>query len=354
MSGGVDSSVAAALLLEQGYEVVGLTMQIWPRDRAEEVCLGVRACCGLEAVEDARRVARALGIRHYVLDLREAFRRLVIEPFCDEYGRGRTPNPCILCNTHVKFGPLLRRAREVGAAKLATGHYAQVNWDEGRQRWVLRRGADRSKDQSYALYDLRQEQLAHALFPLGRLRKRETRAKAAQFGLPVSEKPESQQICFVSGQSYGEYVREARPAAARPGAIVDREGRQLGRHRGVVFYTIGQRHGLRIARSRPLYVTGIDGERNQVVVGGEQELLARGLLMRRVNYVALQGLPAEGQKLRVKIRYSAPLVACTAWPETGGVRLRFAAAQRAVAPGQAAVCYDGEVVAMGGIIESAA
>ncbi len=352
MSGGVDSSVAAALLGEQGYEVVGLTMQIWPRDQEPDACPGVRACCGLDAVADARRVAHVLGIHHYVINLREAFQRLVIEAFCDEYQRGRTPNPCLLCNTFVKFGPLLHRAREIGAEKLATGHYATVDRDATTGRWMIRRGVDTGKDQSYTLYDLRQEQLARALFPLGGMTKRQTRAKAAELGLPVSEKPDSQQICFVSDGSYGEYLSRSRPGIARPGPIVDGAGRQVGRHRGIVFYTIGQRHGLRVAHKTPLYVTAIDPERNRVVVGEDSELLASGLFMSHVNYVALPDLPAGGAKLSAKIRYGASPAECTAWKERDGVALQFAQPQRAVAPGQAAVCYDGDTVALGGIIEA--
>jgi len=352
MSGGVDSSVAAALLVEQGHEVVGLTMQVWPRE-LDQSCPGLRMCCGLDAVDDARRVARALGIRHYLLNLRDAFTRLVVDPFCDEYARGRTPNPCIRCNTHVKFGPLLQRAREIGATHLATGHYAKVGYDETRRRWVIWRALDSAKDQSYALYGLRQRQLASARFPLGELRKAGTRAVAAQLGLPVAEKPDSQQICFIPSGTYGEYVARQRPEAARPGPIVDREGRQLGRHRGIVFYTIGQRQGLRLARGKPLYVVGIDAEQNRITVGSEDDLKARGLLMGDVNWVACEGALAPGAKLTAKIRYGVRPAACRAWRQDGGVRLAFARRQRAIALGQAAVCYDGEAVAFGGVIQAA-
>jgi len=353
MSGGVDSSVAAALLLEQGYEVVGFTMQIWPREATEETPVGGRGCCGLEAVSDARRVARALGIRHYVLNLREAFQRLVIDPFCEEYARGRTPNPCLRCNTYVKFGMLLERAREIGASHLATGHYARVGYDEECGRWVLGRAVDKAKDQSYSLYDLRQEHLATALFPLGGLKKSETRARAAKLGLMVANKPDSQQICFVSSGRYGDYLVRVRPETARSGPIVDRQGRQLGRHRGIAFYTVGQRHGLRVAGKKALYVVGIDAEHDRLVVGGEEDLRSRELTMREVNYVSLDRLPEGGKKLRAKIRYGARPASCTAWAEEDGVRLRFARRQRAVAPGQAAVCYEGDTVALGGIIDTA-
>jgi len=353
MSGGVDSSVAAALLVEQGYEVVGLTMQIWPREEGSEAGAGLRACCGLEPVEDARGVARTIGIRHYVVNLREAFQRLVIVPFCDEYLRGRTPNPCIMCNTRIKFGALLRRAEQIGARYLATGHYARVGWDQERGRWVVWRAMDRSKDQSYTLYDLKQEHLAKALFPLGEMRKTETRARARQLGLSVAAKPDSQQICFVTEGSYGEYVERQRPGAAKPGPIVDREGRQIGRHRGIPFYTIGQRHGLRVAHGKPLYVAAIDAASNRIVVGEEPDLLARGLVMGGVNWLSVSGVPQGGGRFRVKVRYGAPLVASAARREGEKVRLRFSRPQRAVAPGQAAVCYEGEAVAFGGVIEPA-
>ena len=353
MSGGVDSSVAAALLLEQGYEVVGLTMQIWPKSPPEEGCPGTSSCCGLEALEDARRVAHALGIRHYVVDLREAFQRLVIEPFCDSYVAGMTPNPCITCNTYLKYTELLRRAEEIGATHLATGHYVRAGYDEARGRWALRQAADTSKDQSYALYDLSQEQLAKALFPLGEMTKAETRRRATSLGLPVAEKPDSQQICFVSEGSYGEYVARLRPGAARPGPIVDREGRQLGRHRGLIHYTIGQRQGLRIAHPRPLYVVGIEPGENRLIVGEEEDLAVAGLAMERVNYVAFSGLPPAGAPVSVKIRYKAQPELGRAVPKGDQVRLDFCHPLRAVTPGQAAVCYDGDVLAFGGIIVSA-
>ncbi|MBX5465647.1 MAG: tRNA 2-thiouridine(34) synthase MnmA, partial [Clostridia bacterium] len=270
MSGGVDSSVAAALLVRQGYEVIGVTMQIWQaRDPAEEARLG--GCCSLGAVADARRVAELLGIPYYVLNLQEAFRRAVIDDFVREYARGRTPNPCIVCNREIKFAALLERARELGAEYVASGHYARAGWDAGRGRWVLRRGRDARKDQSYVLYPLEQEQLAHVLFPLGGMEKAETRRLAAELGLPVAAKPESQEICFVRDGDYAAFLEGEIPDRFRPGPIVDRRGRLLGTHRGLPRYTVGQRRGLGVAAREPLYVLEVDAERNRLVVGTAAE-----------------------------------------------------------------------------------
>ncbi len=339
------------MLIERGYEVVGFTMQIWPRETAAEIAPELRGCCGLDALDSARRVARDLGIRHYVLSLRELFESLVIEPFCDEYARGRTPNPCIRCNDWLKFGKVLQRAREIGAPRLATGHYARVGRDAQRGRWTLLTGVDRGKDQSYSLYGLSQEHLACALFPLGDMTKAATRAKAAALDLSTAERPESQEICFVAEGSYRDYLRRRRPEAAQPGAIVDREGREIGRHEGIAFYTIGQRHGLGVSHSKPLYVVAIDVGRNRLVVGEESELESRGVVIRDVNYVSVAELPAEGMKLRTRIRYGAALVDSAAYPDGRAVRLEFAQPQRAASPGQAAVCYEGDAVALGGTTE---
>jgi len=352
MSGGVDSSLAAALLLQQGHEVVGLTMQLWPREREEDMPPAVRGCCGLDAIDSARRVARHLGIRHYVLNLRETFERFVIDPFCDDYAEGRTPNPCIRCNTFVKFGPLLHRAREIGCDQLATGHYARVLHDDRLGRWKLLRGVDRAKDQSYSLYGLTQDQFAHALFPLGELTKAQTRRKAAELKLPAADRAESQEICFISGEDYRHYLERRRPEVAVPGPIVDATGREIGRHHGIAFYTVGQRQGLGLAAGKPQYVLAIDARANRLVVGDESEAICSGLMMREVNYVSIAGLPEAGVKLAVQIRSTARPVPCLARPNGTGVVVQFAKPGRAVAPGQAAVCYHGHAVALGGVIEA--
>jgi tRNA-specific 2-thiouridylase len=341
MSGGVDSSVAAALLLEEGHDLVGVTMQVSFEAAGK----------GVGPDQAAKAVAAKLGIPHHLFDLREAFQRHVIEAFCGEYAVGRTPNPCIRCNRFVKFGALREHAEGLGVGHLATGHYARTAFDAEVGRWRLLRGVDRAKDQSYSLYALSQEQLSRAVFPLGEMTKGEVRRKAEQLGLPSAERSESQEICFVSGRSYREYLAHRRPDLIRPGPIVDREGHQLGRHRGTAFYTIGQREGLGVSRQAALYVIDIDVAHNRLVVGQAEEAEARGLVMGDVNYVSLPDLPPEGRRLAVKIRSSGSPAACFARPQGEGVRVEFAEPQWAVSPGQAAVCYDGEAVAFGGIIE---
>ncbi|NMA72077.1 MAG: tRNA 2-thiouridine(34) synthase MnmA, partial [Firmicutes bacterium] len=248
MSGGVDSSVAAALLLEQGYEVIGVTMQLWPKDLPIHHDGG---CCSLSAVEDARRVARILGIPYYVLNFQDLFTREVIDPFTREYLRGRTPNPCIWCNDRVKFGALLEKARELDAQYVATGHYAQVAYDPQRGRYLLKKAVDGAKDQTYALYGLTQVQLAHVLFPLGGYTKEEVRAMARERGLPVASKGESQDICFIPDRDLKGFLERRAPGAARPGPIVNRKGERLGTHQGAIRYTVGQRKGLGIAAGEP-------------------------------------------------------------------------------------------------------
>jgi len=351
MSGGVDSSVAAALLQRQGHKVIGITMQIWP-DQGDA---NERACCALSAAADARRVADGLGIPHYVLNLREEFRHAVIDHFIAEYRAGRTPNPCIRCNRWIKFDVLLARARELGATYVATGHYAQVIGPERglptRTRWFIRRGVDRAKDQSYALYDLTQHQLAAILLPLGGLTKARTRVIAAELGMRVARKPESQDICFVPDNDYGRFLREHAPDVVRPGAITDSSGRVIGAHEGVAFYTIGQRRGLRIACNEPRYVTRLDAEVNEVVVGAREDLLEREVIADDVAFGKFDAETLrEPQSVTAMLRYKMTAQPATAQLVGGRLRVTFAAPQRAVTPGQALVCYDGDDVACGGVI----
>ncbi|MDQ7819911.1 MAG: tRNA 2-thiouridine(34) synthase MnmA [Armatimonadota bacterium] len=352
MSGGVDSSVAAALLAAQGHEVVGVTLNLWPAWLPEPDD-AFRACCGVAAVEDARAVARRLGIRHYVLNMREEFEREVIARFADEYARGRTPNPCIACNQAIKFSLLLARAEALGMDGVATGHYARVDRDPSTGRYVLRRGRDPRKDQSYVLYGLTQAQLARVRFPLGEMTKEQTRSLARQFGLPVADKPDSQEICFVPRGSYAEVVGRLRPQALHPGPIVDTSGRVVGQHRGIGRYTVGQRRGLGVAGGPARYVVAIDASRNAVVVGGPDDLQADGLVASDVNWVAVEGLDAP-RRVEVRVRHGGQDITAEAvpGPEAGQVTVRFSRPQRAPSPGQAAVFYDGDIVLGGGTIDT--
>jgi tRNA-specific 2-thiouridylase len=342
MSGGVDSSVAAALLAERGCEVIGVTLNL---------AGGASRCCSLADADDARRVAEGLGIRFYVANYAERFRAEVIQPFADDYLSGRTPIPCVACNSRFKFEYLLERARVFGADKVATGHYAQVDRDPQTGRLRLRRAADSGKDQTYFLFELGQEQLAATEFPLGGLHKRDVRAHARKLGLATADKPESQEICFVPDGDYAAAVEKIRPDAV-PGAgdVVDGDGRVLGRHRGVHHFTVGQRRGLGLAAERPLYVASIDAEHNRVVVGGAADLEARGARLERVSWVSGEA-PSEPLRATVRVRYRHQGVASVieAGANRAGV-VRFDEAVRAVAPGQAAVFYDGDVVLGGGWI----
>lgn len=353
MSGGVDSSTAAALLKEEGYEVVGITMRLW--DFAGMHAKGRTACCSEDASNDAREVCRHLGIPHYVVDLRRAFEETVIRDFVEEYLTGRTPNPCVLCNSRIKWGTLLRKAHGLNTRFVATGHYARV--EPRGDRFVLRRGADLDKDQSYFLWALDQQQLAATLLPLGGFRKTEVRKLASELGLRTARKRESQEICFVPDDDYGAFVR-ARAAALgirspilSEGPIVNRRGRVLGRHRGAAFYTIGQRRGLGIAVGRPMYVTRIDARTNQVCVGDRDETLGRAFVVSHVNWI--EGEMFAGTRraeVQVRHRHRAAPAAISPLPENRAF-VRFDRPQTAITPGQSAVFYDGDLVLGGGMIE---
>ena len=347
MSGGVDSSVAALLLKEQGYDVVGVTMKVWPQDcvsRAED------KCCGPQAVADARGVAHALGIPHYVVDEAGEFERMVIDYFTSEYKAGRTPNPCVMCNEKLKFGNLLAKARALGASHVATGHYARIERNDA-DRATLLRAVDERKDQSYFLFSLRQEQLAAAILPLGGLTKPEVRALAKKMGLKTYDKEDSQEICFVPGNDYTAFLKShLGPQEFHPGGIYFKDGTFMGEHQGIEFYTVGQRKGLGGGHGRPVYVIDIDAARQRVIVGDYDDLLRHDCHLAQTNWGVdeLDG-PVE---VTTKIRYNYPAVRAVVHPLPGHrARLEFIEPQRSVSPGQAAVCYVGDRVLGGGWIE---
>lgn len=354
MSGGVDSSVAALLLKEAGFQPVGVTMRFWVDPLAEEKASAeARGCCSLKAVEDARQVAQALDIPHYVVNMQEPFYKKVVCYFTREYLRGRTPNPCVVCNRQIKFSLLLQKAKALGIDYLATGHYARVFYDPKAGIFRLLRGKDKEKDQSYMLYVLSQEQLSSIIFPLGELTKEEVRQKASERGLRVAEKKESQEICFLPDNDYRGFLEREHPQALVSGDIISTSGEKLGRHKGLPFYTIGQRKGLGLTSPYPLYVVRMDPQRNLLVVGREEEVYSWGLVAKELNFVS--GLePDEPLKIQVKIRYRAPFAPATLFPpKKGEAKVLFGRRQKAVTPGQAAVFYVGEEVIGGGTIEKA-
>ncbi len=350
MSGGVDSSVAAALLTHEGHKVIGVTLKLWSDAAAARQGVAPGQSC--TAIDDARAVAERLRIPHYVLDCQSAFETHVAAYFAAAYQRGETPNPCVPCNARLKFGALLHTVRSWGARSLATGHYARVAYHDATGRHRLYRAADPRKDQSYFLYALTQDQLAAVRFPLGALAKTETRELARRFDLPVAEKADSQQACFAAGD-YRAYLRERLGAAITPGRMRDVSGATRGHHAGIPFYTVGQRHGLGLGNPRPLYVLALNPQANEVVVGEERDLWTREIDVGNVNLVALGRLPAS-LRVRVKIRYAHEPQTATATPLSADrLRLAFDEPQRAVAPGQAAVLYDAadaDVVVGGGTI----
>jgi tRNA-specific 2-thiouridylase len=341
MSGGVDSSVAAALLKDEGHDLIGVTLKQW---EDEDGSLPTAGCCTVADAEDARRVAAQLDIPYYVLDYVDDFRQAVVEPWGRAYQAGRTPNPCIDCNRRVRFNALLRRAAELGCDALATGHHARVRKDAGD--WVLLKGRDARKDQSYVLHMLTQSQLARLKLPIGELTKQEVRAEAARRGLRSAAKPDSQEICFVGRGNYREFLRRHFKDVARPGPIVDGDGTKLGEHRGTVDFTIGQRRGLGIAVAEPRYVVGIDAATATVTVGSRRDLLVDGCRLEDVTFTG----PAVSGRVEVKVRYRAEPVGAELEHGDDGWALRFHEPQPAVAPGQAGVLYQGDVVLGGGTI----
>ena len=346
----MDSSLAAALLLRQGYDVVGITMRVWSGEN--QGSHAPSQCCSELAARDARQVATHLSIKHYVVNYVEPFRELVIEDFVAQYLGGQTPNPCIRCNRYVKFGKLLDESIALGADYLASGHYARIQRDDASDRYLLLKGLDRDKDQSYALYPLTQHQLSRLIFPLGDQRKEDTRRLAQELGLRVARKPESQEICFIPDGDYGAFLREQAPDAMRPGSIITLDGKKIGEHEGLALYTVGQRRGLGIAAREPLYVVRLEPEQNAVVVGPDEAVWGDQCQVRDVNWIAFDR-PPDQLRAKVKIRYRHKEQDATIRP-TGekAVDVRFDEPQRAITPGQAAVFYDGDTVIGGGRIST--
>ena len=350
MSGGVDSSVAAALLTTSGHDVVGLSMQLYDQ-RDGGPSFG--SCCTLDDLHDARRVAAHLGIPHYIVNFERQFDEHVVSHFIREYAAGRTPIPCVQCNSDLKFASLLERARGLDADQVATGHYARVDLRTdraGRSFRQLRRAVDRDKDQSYFLFPLTQDQLARARFPLGELRKSDVRTQARAYGLDVADKPDSHEICFVPDRDYAAFVERRAPDIRKPGRIVDTTGRALGQHAGVHRFTVGQRKGLGVSSAIPLYVTALDATSGTVTVGSREALDRRILTASHVNWIA--GVPEAGAPVAAQIRHHHPAAPARVWAgDDATLRLEFDSPQRAIAPGQAVVVYDGDVVLGGGWID---
>ncbi len=350
MSGGVDSSVAAYLLKEQGYDVIGVTMQIW-QDEDKEQVQDNGGCCGLSAVDDARRVADALEIPYYVMNFKKEFSEHVISYFVDEYLQGRTPNPCIACNRYVKWESLLQRSLNIGADFIATGHYARVVQLENG-RYALKKSATTAKDQTYALYNLTQEQLRRTLMPVGDYTKDQIRLMAEKINLRIANKPDSQEICFIPDDDYGRFIEEYSGKKFPKGNFVTTDGKILGQHKGLLHYTIGQRKGLGLSLAKPGFVVAIKTDTNEVVIGDNADVFSSKLIANGLNFMSIEGFTGEIE-LEAKIRYSHPPAACTIkMIAEDTLECTFKEPQRAITPGQAFVLYDGDIVVGGGTIVS--
>ncbi len=349
MSGGVDSSVAAFLLKEMGFEVIGVTFKVSPLCHTSPETDKYIACCSEEAIDEAARVARKIGINHYVLNLREIFERKVIENFYKEYKQGKTPNPCVRCNRFIKFDALLRKSRELGADYICTGHYARIQYNRAQKKFLLKKAKDKTKDQSYFLYVLKQRNLKHILFPLGELKKEQVRKIAHKAGLDNYNRRDSQELCFVTQRDYRGFLNKF--LKSKTGEVVDTRGHVLGKHKGIFSYTIGQRKGLGLVAKRPYYVIALDNKKNRIVIGFEEELYSNSLLAKDVNFLGIDKL-TRPLKIKAKIRYKHPAQQAVI-SQTGKsrVRVKFLKPQRAITPGQSVVFYQKDVVIGGGIIE---
>ncbi len=347
MSGGVDSSVAANLLLEEGYEVIGATMQLWPED--SPLVDGEVGCCSLSAIEDARRVAHKLGIAHYVLNYKNLFEKQVIDYFVKEYQRGRTPNPCMACNRYFRFDALLKKASELEIDYIATGHYANIYYDDFRKKYLLAKGKDPNKDQSYFLYGFTQKQMARTLLPVGSYTKTQIRAMALALGLPVAKKPESQEICFIPDNDYRGFLEGRLEKPQKPGFFLDEDGNIIGRHKGITSYTIGQRKGLGVSLGYPAYVLNLNVHENTIILGPKTSLYSNELISEDNNFILIDGLESA-MKVDVKIRYRFRPIPAIIIPKGNKILAVFDEPQPAVTPGQAVVFYQEDLVVGGGII----
>ncbi len=347
LSGGVDSSTAASLLVKQGYDVIGISMKLFDSENSD-----FQGCCGIQGIEDARRVCQELSIPFYVLNLQNEFNDKVINYFCSEYIEGRTPNPCVVCNTEIKFGIMLEKAKKLDAYYLASGHYACKYYDTLKKRYILKKAYDKEKDQSYFLSQLTQTQLEHALFPLGEFTKEEVRNLAKNFNLPVFNKPASQEICFVANNNYKKFISNRIPASVNRGLIKDLSGKTLGEHQGIAFFTIGQRYGLGIAYVKPLYVIQIERENNTIIVGEEKDTYSSELVAKNVNWISIEKID-EPMKLKAQIRYRhKPKDAIVSKLSEERIKVTFDEPQKSITPGQIVVFYENDFVVGSGIIDS--